>query len=85
MSQQNQDAIFYPEKGKILINAQFYTFWISPEEFKKYNLEYYLNHNNNNNNNSLNNRARGDFPATTTTTTTTTISTLKQLLTNISI
>ena len=40
MSQQNQDAIFYPEKGKILINAQFYTFWISPEEFKKYNLEY---------------------------------------------
>ena len=40
MSEQNRDAIFYPEKGKILINAQFYTFWISPEEFKKYNLEY---------------------------------------------
>ena len=67
MSQQNQDAIFYPEKGKILINAQFYTFWISPEEFKKYNLEYLVNNNNNNsnkNNNYLNNRARGDFPAT---------------------
>lgn len=83
MSQQNQDAIFYPEKGKILINAQFYTFWISPEEFKKYNLEYLVN------NNSLNNRALtrrmawDDFPATITTTTTTTISTLKQLLTNI--
>ena len=70
MSQQNQDAIFYPEKGKILINAQFYTFWISPEEFKKYNLEYLVN-NNNNNNNSLNNHARtrptawGDYPVTT--------------------
>lgn len=56
MSQQNQDAIFYPEKGKILINAQFYTFWISPEEFKKYNLEYLDN--NNNNNNKLNNSTR---------------------------
>jgi len=54
MSQQNQDAIFYPEKGKILINAQFYTFWISPEEFKKYNLEYLDNNNNNNNNHNSN-------------------------------
>ena len=34
------EAVFYPKKGKILINAYFYSFWISPEEFKKYNLEY---------------------------------------------
>ena len=33
-------AVFYPERGKILINAYFYSFWISLEEFKKYNLEY---------------------------------------------
>jgi len=59
MSQQNQDAIFYPEKGKILINAQFYTFWISLEEFKKYNLEYL----DNNNNNSLNNRMQSRLTA----------------------
>lgn len=34
------EAVFYPKEGKILINAYFYSFWISPEEFKKYNLEY---------------------------------------------
>ena len=34
------EAVFYPKQGKILINAYFYNFWISVEEFKKYNLEY---------------------------------------------
>lgn len=34
------EAIFYPKQGKILINAHFYSFWISIEEFKKYNLKY---------------------------------------------
>ena len=34
------EAVFYSQYGKILINAYFYSFWISPEEFKKYNLEY---------------------------------------------
>lgn len=34
------EAIFYPCHNKILINAYFYSFWISPNEFKKYNLEY---------------------------------------------
>ena len=34
------EAVFYPKQGKILINAYFYSFWISVEEFKKYNLEY---------------------------------------------
>ena len=34
------EAIFYIKYNKILINAYFYSFWISPEEFKKYNLEY---------------------------------------------
>ena len=38
------EAVFYPKKGKILINAYFYSFWISPEEFKKYNLEYKIVH-----------------------------------------
>lgn len=38
------EAVFYPNKGKILINAYFYSFWISPEEFKKYNLEYKILH-----------------------------------------
>ena len=40
------EAIFYPNKGKILINAYFYSFWISQEEFKKYNLEYKIVDNN---------------------------------------
>ena len=34
------EAVFYPKPSKILINAYFYSFWISVEEFKKYNLEY---------------------------------------------
>ena len=38
------EAVFYPKEGKILINAYFYSFWISPEEFKKYNLEYKIVH-----------------------------------------
>ena len=38
------EAIFYPKEGKILINAYFYSFWISPQEFKKYNLEYKIAH-----------------------------------------
>ena len=38
------EAVFYPNQGKILINAYFYSFWISPEEFKKYNLEYKIVH-----------------------------------------
>jgi len=40
MREQNKEAVFYPKQGKILINAYFYSFWISVEEFKKYNLEY---------------------------------------------
>ena len=35
------EAVFYSQYGKILINAYFYSFWISPEEFKKYNA-YFL-------------------------------------------
>tara|TARA_B100000902_G_scaffold381069_2_gene417146 strand:- start:1892 stop:2086 length:195 start_codon:yes stop_codon:yes gene_type:complete len=38
------EAVFYPQHGKILINAYFYSFWISPKEFKKYNLEYKIVH-----------------------------------------
>ena len=38
------EAVFYSNQGKILINAYFYSFWISPEEFKKYNLEYKIVH-----------------------------------------
>tara|TARA_A100001035_G_C27411399_1_gene333072 strand:+ start:78 stop:272 length:195 start_codon:yes stop_codon:yes gene_type:complete len=43
------EAVFYPKEGKILINAYFYSFWISPEEFKKYNLEYKIVHSKYNN------------------------------------
>ncbi len=39
------EAVFYSNQGKILINAYFYSFWISPEEFKKYNLECKTAHN----------------------------------------
>lgn len=39
------EAVFYPKQDKILINAYFYSFWISPQEFKKYNLEYKIVHN----------------------------------------
>ena len=38
------EAVFYPKQDKILINAYFYSFWISPQEFKKYNLEYKIAH-----------------------------------------
>ena len=38
------EAIFYSYHNKILINAYFYSFWISPKEFKKYNLEYKIVH-----------------------------------------
>lgn len=34
------EAVFYPKKDKIFINAHFYSFWISIEEFKKYNIPY---------------------------------------------
>tara|TARA_Y100000816_G_C25604349_1_gene323629 strand:+ start:195 stop:389 length:195 start_codon:yes stop_codon:yes gene_type:complete len=43
------EAVFYPKEDKILINAYFYSFWISLEEFKKYNLEYKIVHNKYNN------------------------------------
>ena len=45
------EAVFYPKQDKILINAYFYSFWISPEEFKKYNLEYKIVHSKYNNKN----------------------------------
>ena len=38
------EAIFYSYHNKILINAYFYSFWISPKEFKKYNLKYKIVH-----------------------------------------
>ena len=38
------EVVFYPKQDKILINAYFYSFWISRQEFKKYNLEYKIVH-----------------------------------------
>ena len=48
------EAVFYPYKNKILINAYFYSFWISIEEFKKYNIEYIINKDKNKDKNNEN-------------------------------